>query len=175
MTTWKIDAAHSEIQFKVKHLMISTITGNFTSFDSSVQTNGDDFTSAVVSFEANVDSITTKNADRDKHLQAEDFFHAASYPKVTFVSKEVKKVDDANYTVSGDLTVRGVTKPVVLNAEYGGIITDPWGQVKAGFELTGKINRKDYGLSFHAVTEAGGIVVGDEVKLHLAVEYIKQA
>ncbi len=175
MTTWKIDAAHSEIQFKVKHLMISNITGNFTSFDSTVQTNGDDFSSAVVSFEANVDSITTKNADRDKHLQAEDFFHAASYPKVTFVSKEVKKVDDENYKVSGDLTVRGVTKPVELNAEYGGIVTDPWGQVKAGFELTGKINRKDYGLSFHAVTEAGGLVVGDEVKLHLAVEYVKQA
>ena len=174
MTTWKIDAAHSDVQFKVKHLMITTVTGQFNNFDATVQTSGDDFSSAVISFEADVDSISTKNADRDKHLQADDFFAAATYPKVTFVSKEVKKVDDENYKVNGDLTIRNVTKPVELTVEYGGTQKDPWGQVKAGFELSGKINRKDFGLSFHATTDNGGLVLSDEVKLLASVQFIKQ-
>lgn len=174
MTTWKIDPAHSEVQFKVKHLMISTVTGGFANFEGTVEAADDDFNGASITFEADVDSISTKNADRDQHLKAPDFFDAAQYPKVRFVSKEVKKIDDANYKVIGDLTIREHTKPVELAVEYGGITKDPWGQVKAGFELSGKINRKEFGLAFHATTDTGGLVLGDEVKLLAAVEVVRQ-
>jgi polyisoprenoid-binding protein YceI len=174
MTTWKIDPAHSEVQFKVKHLMISTVTGGFANFEGTVEAAGDDFNGANITFEADVDSISTKNADRDQHLKAPDFFDAAQYPKVRFVSKEVKKIDDSNYKVIGDLTIREHTKPVELAVEYGGITKDPWGQVKAGFELSGKINRKEFGLAFHATTDTGGLVLGDEVKLLAAVEVVRQ-
>ncbi|SEK60696.1 Polyisoprenoid-binding protein YceI [Chitinophaga rupis] len=174
MTTWKIDPAHSEVQFKVKHLMITTVTGQFGSFDATVEAPGEDFSNASIKFETEVASISTKNADRDAHLQAADFFDAANYPKITFVSKEVKKIDDENYKVAGDLTIRGNTKPVELNVEYGGTQKDPWGQTKAGFELSGKINRKDFGLTFHATTDTGGVVLGDDVKLLGSVQFIKQ-
>jgi len=174
MATWKIDAAHSEVQFKVKHLLISTVTGQFANFEGTVESANDDFTGASITFEADVDSISTKNADRDQHLKAPDFFDAAQYPKVRFVSKEVKKIDESNYKVSGDLTIRDNTRPVELAVEYGGITKDPWGQTKAGFELSGKINRKEFGLSFHATTDNGGLVLGDEVKLLAAVEVVKQ-
>lgn len=174
MTTWKIDPTHSEVQFKVKHLMISTVTGQFANFEGTVEAPSEDFSGASITFEADVDSISTKNADRDQHLKAPDFFDAAQYPKVRFVSKEVKKVDDTNYKVTGDLTIREHTKPVELAVEYGGITKDPWGQVKAGFELSGKINRKEFGLAFHATTDTGGLVLGDEVKLLAAVEVVRQ-
>jgi polyisoprenoid-binding protein YceI len=174
MTTWKIDPTHSEVQFKVKHLMISTVTGQFANFEGTVEAASEDFSGASITFEADVDSISTKNADRDQHLKAPDFFDAAQYPKVRFVSKEVKKVDDTTYKVTGDLTIREHTKPVELAVEYGGITKDPWGQVKAGFELSGKINRKEFGLAFHATTDTGGLVLGDEVKLLAAVEVVRQ-
>lgn len=174
MTTWKIDPTHSEVQFKVKHLMISTVTGQFANFEGTVEAASEDFSGASITFEADVDSISTKNADRDQHLKAPDFFDAAQYPKVRFVSKEVKKIDDTNYKVTGDLTIREHTKPVELAVEYGGITKDPWGQVKAGFELSGKINRKEFGLAFHATTDTGGLVLGDEVKLLAAVEVVRQ-
>lgn len=174
MTTWKIDPTHSEVQFKVKHLMISTVTGQFANFEGTVEVASEDFSGASITFEADVDSISTKNADRDQHLKAPDFFDAAKYPKVRFVSKEVKKIDDTNYKVTGDLTIREHTKPVELAVEYGGITKDPWGQVKAGFELSGKINRKEFGLAFHATTDTGGLVLGDEVKLLAAVEVVRQ-
>jgi len=174
MTTWKIDPTHSEIQFKVKHLMISTVTGHFTNFDATVQSASEDFSDATITFEADVDSVNTKNADRDKHLLAPDFFDAAQYPKLKFVSKSVKKIDDEQYKVIGDLTIRDTTKPIELSVEYGGTLTDPWGQVKAGFELSGKINRKEFGLSFHATTDTGGLVLGDEVKLQANVEIVRQ-
>lgn len=174
MTTWKIDPAHSEVQFKVKHLMISTVTGQFANFEGTVESASEDFSGASITFEADVDSISTKNADRDQHLKAPDFFDAAQYPKVRFVSKEVKKIDDTNYKVTGDLTIREHTKPVELAVEYGGVTKDPWGQTKAGFELSGKINRKEFGLAFHATTDTGGLVLGDEVKLLAAVEVVRQ-
>lgn len=174
MTTWKIDPTHSEVQFKVKHLMISTVTGQFANFEGTVEAASEDFSGASITFEADVDSISTKNADRDQHLKAPDFFDAAQYPKVRFVSKEVKKIDDTNYKVTGELTIREHTKPVELAVEYGGITKDPWGQIKAGFELSGKINRKEFGLAFHATTDTGGLVLGDEVKLLAAVEVVRQ-
>ncbi|RBL93121.1 YceI family protein [Chitinophaga flava] len=174
MTTWKIDTAHSDVQFKVKHLMITTVTGQFQTFDATMETAGDDFSSANISFSADINSITTQNAQRDQHLQASDFFEADKYPKLLFVSKEVKKIDDENYKVIGDLTIRDNTRPVELKVEFGGEVVDPWGQTKAGFELSGKINRKDFGLTFNATTETGGVLLSDEVKLLASVQMIKQ-
>ncbi|MET6999700.1 YceI family protein [Chitinophaga defluvii] len=174
MTTWKIDPSHSDVLFKVKHLMITTVTGQFSSFDGTMQTAGDDFSNANISFSADVDSISTKNEQRDQHLKADDFFAAAQYPKLTFVSKEVKKLDEENYKLIGDLTIRDHTRTVELSVEYGGTMVDPYGQTKAGFELSGKINRKDFGLTFTATTETGGIVLSDEVKLLASVQLVKQ-
>ncbi|GEP90345.1 polyisoprenoid-binding protein [Chitinophaga terrae (ex Kim and Jung 2007)] len=174
MATWKIDPSHSDVQFKVKHLMITTVTGQFAKFDATMETTGNDFSTANITFEADVDSISTQNAQRDQHLQAADFFEAATYPKLTFVSKEVKKVDDDSYKVTGDLTIKGNTRPVELNVEFGGEVVDPYGQTKAGFELSGKINRKDFGLTFHATTETGGLLLSDEVRLLASVQMVKQ-
>lgn len=175
MSTYKIDNAHSEVTFKVKHLMITNVTGSFTQFDATMTATTDDFSDAKISFEADVNSISTNNEQRDGHLKSEDFFAAEKFPKLSFVSSSFKKVNDSEYVLNGDLTIRGVTKPVQLAVEYGGTMTDPYGQVKAGFEISGKISRKEFGLTWTATTEAGGIVVSDDVKLNLAVQMIKQA
>ena len=175
MTTWKIDAAHSEIEFKVKHLMITNVTGHFGEYDATLTTSKDDFSDADITFEANTNSVSTKNSQRDEHLKGEDFFDASNHPKISFKSTEVKKKDAESFVLKGDLSIRGITKPVELNVEYNGVTVDPWGQTKAGFELNGKINRKDFGLTWSATTEAGGLVVSDEVRLALAVQMIKQA
>lgn len=174
MATYKIDAAHSDITFKVKHLMITNVTGNFTQFDATMESEAADFSDAKISFEADTDSISTNNEQRDGHLKGEDFFAADKFPKISFVSTSFKKTNDSEYLLTGDLTLRGVSKPVQLAVEYGGTMTDPHGQVKSGFEIDGKINRKDFGLTWSAVTEAGGVMLSDEVKLHLAVQMIKQ-
>lgn len=175
MATYKIDPMHSEILFKVKHLMISTVTGNFKSFDATAEINDNDLTNATVSFEADTASVDTKNEQRDAHLKGDDFFNAELYPKMTFKSTSVKKVSDDEYTVTGNLTIRDITKPVELKVEFNGAATDPWGMERLGFEITGKINRQDFGLRWSAVTEAGGIVVSDDVKLLLNVQLVKQA
>lgn len=173
-TTWSIDPAHSEIQFKVKHMMVSTVTGAFNEFEGMVETENDGFEGADVRFSANVGSIDTNNAQRDEHLKSDDFFNAARYPKLTFQSKSFTKKAEGNYRLSGDLTIRNHTHEVELNVEYFGTAVDPYGQAKAGFEITGKINRKDYGLKWSAVTEAGGVVVSDEVRLALNIQLVKQ-
>jgi polyisoprenoid-binding protein YceI len=174
MSTYKIDAAHSEITFKVKHMMITSITGSFTKFEGSLESANEDFTDAKISFAADVNSISTNNEQREGHLKGDDFFSADKFPKLTFASTSFNKKSDDEYELKGDLTIRDVTQPIVLNVEYGGTATDPYGQVKAGFEITGKISRKEFGLKWGAVTEAGSVVVGDEVKLHLSVQLIKQ-
>jgi polyisoprenoid-binding protein YceI len=174
MSTYKIDPAHSEITFKVKHLMITNVTGSFTQFDATMESNAADFSDAKISFEADVNSITTNNEQRDTHLKSDDFFAAEKFPKLSFVSTSISKKSDDTYKLTGDLTIRDVTKTIDLDVEYGGTMTDPWGQVKAGFDVNGKINRKEFGLGWGAVTEAGGVVVSDEVKLHMAVQMIKQ-
>jgi polyisoprenoid-binding protein YceI len=174
MSTYKIDAAHSEITFKVKHLMITNVTGSFTKFDATLESDAADFSDAKISFDAEVNSITTNNEQRDGHLKSDDFFAAEKFPKLSFVSKSLSKKSDDEYTLTGDLTIRDQTKTVALTVEYAGTVTDPYGQVKAGFEINGKINRKEFGLTWGAVTEAGGVVVSDEVKLHLNVQMIKQ-
>ncbi len=175
MATYKIDLSHSEILFKVKHLMITNVTGHFSKFDATMVADKEDFSDASVSFEADVASVSTNNAQRDGHLLGDDFFNAEKFPKLTFVSTGIEKTGDEDYKLSGNLTIRDITKSVVLNVAYGGTMADFYGQTKAGFEITGKINRKEFGLSMTAVTEAGGIVVGDEVKLVLNVQMIKQA
>ena len=174
MATWKIDASHSEITFKVKHLVISTVSGKFTEFDATVEAEKDDFSDAQVSFSAKIDSISTGNEQRDGHLKSADFFDAAGHPELSFKSTALKQVSGSDYELTGDLTIRGTTKPVTLKAEFGGIQNDFYGNTVAGFELTGKINRQDFGLTWSAVTEAGGVVVSDEVKLAVNVELIKQ-
>ena len=173
MSTYKIDPTHSEITFKVKHMMITNVSGSFTKFDATMESAAADFSDAEISFEAEVNSINTNNEQRDSHLKSDDFFAAEKFPKLTFQSKRlVKKGEDA-YVLTGNLNLRGTTKEVELAVEFGGTMTDPYGQMKSGFEINGTINRKDYGLTWGAVTEAGGIVVSDEVKLHLNVQMIK--
>jgi len=173
--TWGIDASHSEIGFKVKHLIVTTFTGKFDKYDVHVEAANDDFTDAKINFNAEVNSINTGNVQRDGHLQSDDFFNAAEYPKLTFNSTAVKKVSDNEFSITGDLTIRNITKSIVLKAEYSGIVMDPWGGTRSGFELTGKINRKDFDLKWNVLTEAGGAVVSDEVKLHINAELTKQA
>jgi len=168
-TKWNIDEAHSEIGFKVKHMMISTVKGAFENFSANAETNDETFTNAQFSFEADINSINTKNADRDNHLKSDDFFSAEKYPKMTFTSKSFD-----GGTLIGNLTIKDVTKEITLNAEFNGVAVDPYGQTKAGFEITGKINRKDFGLTWSAVTEAGSIVVSDTINLVVDVQFIKE-
>ncbi len=174
-TNWKIDPMHSEVLFKAKHLMITTVTGQFKAFDLNVETEGDDFTKASsISFTADVDSLSTNNEQRDGHLKSPDFFDAASHPKVIFEGTKMEGTG-SDYKLHGNLTMRGTTLPVVLDVEYSGIVTDPYGQTKAGFTVDGKVKRKEFGLMWDAVTEAGSIVVSDEIKIHAEVQLVKQA
>lgn len=171
-TIWKIDPMHSEVQFKVKHLVISTVTGTFNSFEGTLESEGDDFDNARASFALDVDSIDTNVADRDAHLKSDDFFNAEKYPKLAFTGK-LKKISDSEYKLVGPLTIRDVSKEVELSVEYGGSMVDGYGQTKAGFEISGKINRKEFGLKWDMVTEAGGVVVGEDVKLDLNIQLAK--
>jgi polyisoprenoid-binding protein YceI len=169
-TNWTIDNTHSEIAFKVKHMMISTVTGHFEDFEANAKTDGDNFNNAIIAFSAKTSSINTKNTDRDTHLKSDDFFNSEKYPEMKFVSKSF-----TGEQLIGDLTIRDVTKEITLDAELNGIAVDPYGQTKAGFEIKGEINRKDFNLTWSAVTEAGSIVVSDKVKLVIDVQFIKQA
>lgn len=174
MSTWKIDQAHSHIEFKVKHLVVTTLGGHFNKFDASAETTNDDFADAKISFEADADSILTGNEQRDGHLKSDDFFNAAEYPKLKFTSTSFKKIDGENYKLTGNLTIRDKTLPVTLDVVNGGTVKNFQGKTMAGFELSGKINRKDFGLKWTAATEAGNIVVSDEVRLAVSAEMVKQ-
>jgi len=174
MATWTIDPAHSEIAFKIKHLVISTVSGKFTSFEGKLEGDPEDLTEAKIAFLADIDSINTGNEQRDGHLKSADFFDAANHPKLTFNSTSIEHTGDSDYKVTGDLSIRGNTRPITLNVEFGGIQNNLYGQTVAGFEITGKINRQDYGLTWSAVTEAGGIVVSDDVKIAIDAELVKQ-
>jgi polyisoprenoid-binding protein YceI len=171
---WKIDPAHSEIQFKVKHLMITTVTGYFKQFDLTVETTTEDFSTAQrIEFTADIDSIDTNNQQRDAHLKSPDFFNAEEHGQLRFVGTKYEANGD-EAKLHGELTIRGNTKPLTLNVEYGGIVVDPYGQTKAGFTVSGKISRKEFGLTWNAVTEAGSVVVSDEIKIHAEVQLVKQ-
>ena len=173
MNTWKIDPTHSEINFKVKHLVVSTVTGHFSKFDASIETNKEDFSDAKINFEAEINSINTKNEQRDAHLKSADFFDAEKNPKMSFVSKSVKKISDHEMQVTGNLTIRGVTKEVTLDVIYNGTVAGFGGTEVAGFEVRGKVNRFDFGLQWNAITEAGGVVVSNEVKIEILAEFNK--
>ncbi|MFI5128736.1 MAG: YceI family protein [Chitinophagales bacterium] len=174
-TKWLIDPAHSEVQFKVKHLMITTVTGHFRKFDLDVEAEDDDFTKATsIVFTADVNSVDTNNAQRDTHLKSPDFFASEQFPQLKFIGKKVEK-KGKDYVVTGDLTIRDITKTVSLDVEFGGIVTDPYGQTKAGFTAAGKIRRKEFNLMWDAVTEAGQIVASNEVRIHCEIQLIKQA
>lgn len=173
--TWSLDPTHSELQFKIKHLMISTVTGQFNQFKASIETESDDFANATVHFEATVESISTNNEQRDAHLKNGDFFDAIKYPLISFESEKMEKVNEDEYKLHGTLTIRGVSKKIILGAEFGGITKDPWGNTRTGFAVTGKINRQDFGMSFGAVSETGGLLLGDEVKINANVQFVKEA
>ena len=173
-TKWSIDTAHSEIGFKVKHMMFTNVSGNFEKFDASIETEGDDFTTAKFDFSGETSSITTGNADRDNHLKSADFFDAEQFQKLTFKSTSFEKIEESDYKLTGDLTLHGVTKPVKLDVEFGGLAKDPWGNTKVGLSATGKINRKDWGLNWNSALETGGVLVGEEVKLNIELQFIQQ-
>jgi polyisoprenoid-binding protein YceI len=155
-------------------MMISNVSGEFTKFDATVETEGDDFMTAKVTFTIDVDSINTKSEQRDGHLKSADFFDAANFPQIKFVATKYENVDsDGSYEVYGDLTIHGVTKNVKLDAEFGGVIKDPWGSTRAGITISGKINRKDFGLTWNGATETGSLIVSEDVRLHVALEFVK--
>lgn len=171
---WVTDPAHSEILFKVKHMVITTLSGRFQKFEGKIWSATEDFTDSKAEFTADIDSITTGNPDRDAHLKSPDFFDAANYPVLKFVSTEWKKKSSDEFLMTGDLTIRGITRKIELEVNFSGVIVDPYGNKKAGYEMNSKISRKEFGLLWNQVTETGGIVVSDEVKLQLNVEVIKQ-
>lgn len=174
MAKWTIDPTHSEITFKVRHLMISTVKGNFGKYEATMEgdeSNG--FAGATISFSADIDSISTGNEQRDGHLKSADFFNAQEFPSLHFESTSLEAKTEGIYALKGNLTIRGVKKPIELTATYHGVMTDFYGNTKAGFELKGSLNRFDYGLAWNAITEAGGIVVSEEIKLELDVQMVK--
>jgi polyisoprenoid-binding protein YceI len=175
MTTWKVDNLHSQVQFKIKHMVVTTVSGTFGKYDVTIEASKDDFSDAKATFEAEVGSISTGNEQRDNHLKSDDFFNAEKFPKIKFVSKGIKKSDNEHYKLEGELTLRETTKPITLDVVYGGTVVNPYGMTVAGFEISGKINRKEYGLKWHAATEAGHIVVSDDVRLEITLEMVKQA
>jgi len=171
-TKWIIDPTHSEVAFKVKHLVISTVTGYFRKFEGAAESASEDFNGASVTFSLDVNSIDTNQSDRDQHLKSADFFDTASFPSIAFAGKLVNQ--EGEYQLKGDLTLKGITQQVTLDVTYGGTVADPYGQTKAGFEIEGKLNRKDFGLTWSAITEAGSVVVSDQVRLQLSVQLVKQ-
>lgn len=173
-TKWELDPAHSELTFKVKHLMISNVKGEFQNFNATVESDGEDFSNAKVSAVIDAGSVSTNNADRDKHLKSADFFDAEQYNQITFESTELNKLDADNYQLKGMLGMKGKEKEITLDVDFGGFMKDPSGNEKAGFSMSGKINRKDWGLNWNAALETGGVMVSDDVRLAAEVQFVKQ-
>ena len=169
---WNVDSTHSTIGFVARHLMVSKVRGSFGTFTGTV-TVADDPLASKVEASAETASITTGDDTRDNHLKSADFFDAANHPKLTYKSTSFKKTGDDEFLMTGNMTIRGTTRPLEMKVEFGGIMVDPYGNTKAGFELSGKLNRKEFGLHWNAITEAGGMVVADDVKLALNVELAK--
>ena len=172
-TKWSIDPAHSEIAFKVRHLMIAHVKGTFKKFDASIYTSGKDFTTAEIDLWIDASSITTGDDKRDEHLKSVDFFDVKNHKQLTFVASTIgKKVIDGNQELWGELTMVGITKNIKLNVQFGGIVKDPWGNEKAGFTITGKLNRSEWGLNWNSAIETGGFLVSDEVTISCEVELL---
>lgn len=174
-STWNLDPAHSEIMFKVKHMMITNVKGSFDSFTIDVTSPSDDFIGSQVDVSIATSSINTRNEQRDAHLKSADFFDAEQFPEIHFKAHSLSQVSGSDYALNGDLTIKGVTKPVSLDVEFGGIQKDPWGNLKAGFTVEGKIKRSEFGLSWNAALETGGVMVSDEVKLSAEIQFSKSA
>jgi len=175
LTTWAFDPAHSEITFKVKHLMITNVKGSFNKFDATLVSSDDEFNNASATGSIDVASISTNNEDRDNHLKAADFFDAEQFKTIDFVSTSIEKVDAENGKLNGNLTIKGVTKEVSFDLEFGGLSKDPWGNIKTGFSLNGVINRDDFGLTWNAALETGGFLLGSEIKVSGEFQFVKQA
>jgi polyisoprenoid-binding protein YceI len=173
-TKWVLDPTHSEVHFKVKHLMISNVTGTVGTFAATSETEENDFSTAKIEFTAQMNSISTNNEQRDGHLQAPEFFHVEVYPEAKFISTNIQKKDDSNFELFGDLTIKDVTKNIKLDLEFAGITKDPYGNIKAGFSVAGKINRTDFGLVWNATLETGGVLVSEEVKIIAEIQLVKQ-
>lgn len=173
MATWNLDTAHSEIEFKVRHMMISTVKGQFKNFEVSINSESDDISKGTVSVKIDTTSLDTKNEQRDQHLKSSDFFDATEFPTITFVSTSVVGDVQDEFKINGDLTVKGITKPIVVKAEFGGIAKDPWGNEKVGYTVKGAINRSDFGLTWNAALETGGVMVSEEVKFEGELQFLK--
>lgn len=172
-TKWTLDLSHSELAFKVKHLMISNVKGEFRKFTAEI--DGEDFTSAQAKATIDASSVFTNDEGRDGHLKGADFFDVENHKEISFISTSFQHVKDDSYKLTGTLTMKGVSKPVTLDVEFGGINTDPWGNKKAGFSVSGKINRKDWGLNWNAALEAGGVLVSEEVRINAELQFVKQS
>ncbi len=172
--TWQIDSAHSHIYFTARHMMISKVRGQFESFSGSVQYDEENPTRTAVDIEVDISSINTREEQRDTHLKSPDFFDAATYPVMRFKSTAVEKTGEDTAKLHGDLTIRGVTKPVILDVEYAGQAKSPWGTISAGFSATGTLNRKEWGLNWNQALETGGVLVGDKIKIEIELELVKQ-
>ena len=172
---WVLDPTHSELTFKIKHLMITNVSGSLKNFHAEVETKGTDFSTAQINLAAEMDSISTNNDQRDAHLRNSDFFEVDKYPELKFTSTKVEKTGDDIFTLYGQLTLKGVTKPIKLHAEFSGVAKDPWGGERAGFVVTGKINRSDWGVNFNGVLETGGVMLSEEVKINSEIQLVKQA
>lgn len=173
--TWQIDSAHSEINFTVRHMMISKVRGHFESFAGVVNFDEENPTNTTVDVTVDLNSINTKDAQRDGHLRSADFFDVENYPTMTFVSKRVEKTGENEGRLIGDLTIRGMTKEVVFDVAYAGQALSPWGTTSAGFAASGKINRKDWGLTWNQALETGGVLVGEDVQIAIELELVKEA
>ncbi|WP_029421046.1 YceI family protein [Alicyclobacillus macrosporangiidus] len=171
---WKVDPAHSSVDFSIKHMVISRVKGTFHTFDAVVEADPEDLTTARIEFTVDVASVDTRNEDRDNHLRSADFFDAENYPKMTFKATRIVKKSEGEYEVTGDLTIRGVTRPETFLVTYEGQGKDPWGGIRAGFSANGTINRSDYGLKWNAALETGGVLVGDQVQVSLEIQAVKQ-
>lgn len=174
MTSWVIDNSHSHVQFTVRHMMISKVRGRFASFSGTVNFDEQTPANSSVNVQIEAASIETRDEKRDGHLVSPDFLDAANHPYLTFVSKRVEVLDESRGKIYGDLTIRGVTREVVLDTEYNGQAKSPWGTTSAGFNASTKINRKDYGLNWNVALETGGVLVGEEVAIEIELEIVKQ-
>ena len=172
--SWKVDATHTKIHFSAQYLVISDVEGEFTKFDGNVASTSSDWTDMKIDATIDVNSLTTNNEMRDEHLKGDDFFNAGQYPTISFRSKSIKQIDKNKYVITGDLKIRDVTKTVNLPLVYGGTVKDPWGNTKAGFKATGKINRKDFGLKYSGAAATGEAVVSDNIDFRIDAVLIKQ-
>ncbi len=173
LSTWGFDVSHSNVRFAVSHMVISEVEGNFSKYEGTVKTSKADFSDAEISFTIDIGSIDTDDKSRDDHLKGDDFFDVAKFPNIVFISKSMKKVGDNKFKLTGDFTMLGVTREITLDAKYGGTITDPWGNIKAGFKITGTIDRTLWGLKYNSTMDTGGLMIGEEIDIVCNIELIK--